>query len=719
MAFKVQIVNISQNYDNIILTNGLTIEMVKIKYNWILNANVKNCILGEDDYGLVWYSGEWLCGEWEKGTWYSGIWHDGVWKDGKFYSYLIDKAMIISNRFVVLDKANNYSEFRNGIWKNGDFYNGTFGYDSNLNKEASYNDIITINFSTAYWENGRFYDGIFKKSVWFDGVFYAGEMESSYWINGRFYSGTFNFHNPQGPTNWFNGYWYGGDFVEGNWLNGTFDQISTNIKSRFGTAGAVDSYTIWSNGNFINGEFHSGLNLDSSGNTLPSITDGLTHWINGNFYNGKWYGGYFLSGVFHNGEWFSGIFNSTLGEGARYNCIWEYGNWYTGLWVNGVFKNGHFYSGMWLDGLFLSGYLSTGSVESPVEPQELFNDVVLPTVYADSIINITSSGGTFLGKVTNNGGAYILDRGVCWTTSSVNLPINENFGDNYYISDQGTMGEMRILIAGLSYNTRYYLRAYAINVTGISYSNLINFITTDDIIGSPSVVTLDPINIIHDGVQLKGIVNASSTGLISECGFYYSSTHDVPDDTDIFVSGVPFTTISVNYLSEITNELNEGTLYYVRAYALNANGPGYGEVKTFTTKTGSTMTIPTVEFAPAISQNSIPPDISSIWFWNITSNSAKTKGNITDNGNDFVTSYGACYSQSNILPDHNDEIIQVLTGTTGYFYLDLTGLNPNTIYYVRLYAKNSIDYGYSEMHTLTTTNVFTLPTVTMVSVENV
>ena len=55
MGFKVQIVDISENFDNIILTNNLTIEKVKIKYNWLLNASVKNCIVGEDSYGLVWY----------------------------------------------------------------------------------------------------------------------------------------------------------------------------------------------------------------------------------------------------------------------------------------------------------------------------------------------------------------------------------------------------------------------------------------------------------------------------------------------------------------------------------------------------------------------------------------------------------------------------------------------------------------------------------------
>ena len=55
MAFRVDIINIEDNVNNILLTDDLTIEILKVRYNWILNANVKNAVLGLDDYGLVWY----------------------------------------------------------------------------------------------------------------------------------------------------------------------------------------------------------------------------------------------------------------------------------------------------------------------------------------------------------------------------------------------------------------------------------------------------------------------------------------------------------------------------------------------------------------------------------------------------------------------------------------------------------------------------------------
>ena len=110
MAFRVDIINIENNINNILLTDDLTIEILKVKYNWILNANIKNAVLGQNDYGLVWYMGEWICGEWEDGTWYSGIFHDGIWKNGRWYSYLLDKVMVLSKRLTILGEDKIYSQ---------------------------------------------------------------------------------------------------------------------------------------------------------------------------------------------------------------------------------------------------------------------------------------------------------------------------------------------------------------------------------------------------------------------------------------------------------------------------------------------------------------------------------------------------------------------------------------------------------------------------------
>lgn len=698
MAFKVQIVNINENYDNIILTNGLTIERLKIKYNWILNANVKNCILGEDEYGLIWYSGEWICGEWMGGTWYQGIWHDGVWNKGEWFSYLVDKAMIISNRFVVLDKSNTYSEFRSGTWKSGNFYNGTFGYEPRENwGDLKYNDLTSRTYPSAFWETGNFYTGIFIKSIWYDGTWLSGDMINSYWLNGKFYSGNFNHHNPGSLSpNWYGGNWYGGDFVEGIWNDGYFDRINNNIPSRFGLANNADSKTYWYEGTFINGEFHSGLNVDSSGKTLPSINNGLTHWFGGNFIKGDWYGGHFHYGNFNNGNWYNGVFHDNVGTEYSSDCIWNDGEWFNGLWINGTFYNGHFYDGMWLDGQFINGYLSTNITEGDLLKQILATNVSLPSVTATTITSISVNSAVVNGRVTNNGGATILDRGVCYTNKiNADIIIGEN--DVYNVTDYGTMGNISITISNLLEGTTYYIRAYARNITGITYSNTLSF-NTEIETDLPVVATYSATFTTSSTSNLNGIVTASLS-VLTDSGFYYSSTNPNPGINDDKISyGVP--TIGERFTVNVTG-LIPLTLYYFTAYAENTSASSIATPPL-------SFTTPDSVVAPVVTTNSVI---------NIMDISAVIKGSAT-NGGDPVITIGVCWSTSqNPVTGVTIPGIAGYTtdGITGDFTTTITNLTQNTKYYVKAYAVNSIDITYGNEISFLTLSTTTAPTVIMIS----
>ena len=106
------IVNYSDTLTNYILVDGLTPDIIKRKYIWLLNAIVENAIVGQDHYGLVWYAGDWKAGEWEDGTWYSGIWYDGEWKNGNWYSYRFDIRQLLQRNKRILEKDNSiYSSF--------------------------------------------------------------------------------------------------------------------------------------------------------------------------------------------------------------------------------------------------------------------------------------------------------------------------------------------------------------------------------------------------------------------------------------------------------------------------------------------------------------------------------------------------------------------------------------------------------------------------------
>ena len=106
---KINLTNIKFEDYNLILLDGLREEDLKAKYSWILNARYKNAIIGENSYGLVWYSGEWLNGDWYGDSWYSGVFHEGLWENGNFYSYKLDLIKLKLGEFLILEENNKYS----------------------------------------------------------------------------------------------------------------------------------------------------------------------------------------------------------------------------------------------------------------------------------------------------------------------------------------------------------------------------------------------------------------------------------------------------------------------------------------------------------------------------------------------------------------------------------------------------------------------------------
>jgi hypothetical protein len=95
--------------------------------------------------------------------------------------------------------------------------------------------------------------------------------------------------------------------------------------------------------------------------------------------------------------------------------------------------------------------------------------------------------------------------------------------------------------------------------------------------------------------------------------------------------------------------------------------------------------------APTVTTN----DISSV-----TSTSASCGGNVISDGGAAVTGRGVCWSTSSNPTISNSK---TANGTgTGAFTSNITGLTPNTIYYVRAYATNSNGTSYGAVKSFTT-----------------
>lgn len=102
------------------------------------------------------------------------------------------------------------------------------------------------------------------------------------------------------------------------------------------------------------------------------------------------------------------------------------------------------------------------------------------------------------------------------------------------------------------------------------------------------------------------------------------------------------------------------------------------------------------------------PTVTTQTVTDITQTSAVCGGNVTSDGGGIVTTRGVCWSTSQNPTISNNHTTD---GTgVGVFASDITGLNPNTTYYVKAYATNSAGTSYGEQMIFTTEPI-SLPTV--------
>ncbi len=87
-------------------------------------------------------------------------------------------------------------------------------------------------------------------------------------------------------------------------------------------------------------------------------------------------------------------------------------------------------------------------------------------------LNSATSGGT----VSNDGGATVTARGVCWSTTA-----NPTTANSYTTDGSGT-GSFTSNQSGLTQNTTYYVRAYATNSVGTAYGNEVSFTTANNVL---------------------------------------------------------------------------------------------------------------------------------------------------------------------------------------------------------------------------------------------
>ena len=201
---------------------------------------------------------------------------------------------------------------------------------------------------------------------------------------------------------------------------------------------------------------------------------------------------------------------------------------------------------------------------------EVNTEAVAPSVTTTAASAITSSSVVLAGNVTDDGGASVQERGIYWSPNP-----NPGPSGNKVVLGTGT-GTFETTLNSLQPNTSYYYKAYAVNSVGVSYGSETTFKT---LIAIPVVVTNGITDLAHQSLKSGGNVTDAGGGTVSARGVVWSLS--------------PGATIAGNkttdgnglgsFISTLSG-LQPETRLYLRAYATNEAGTGYGEELTVKTK---------------------------------------------------------------------------------------------------------------------------------------
>ncbi|MCX6266147.1 MAG: T9SS type A sorting domain-containing protein [Bacteroidetes bacterium] len=430
----------------------------------------------------------------------------------------------------------------------------------------------------------------------------------------------------------------------------------------------------------------------------------------------------------------------------------------------------------WSGGYDLSFGSTSSSIQSAVKanakPLRCLrepNTAALPTVTTAGITGITPTSANGGGEVTNDGGASITARGVCWSTSP-----NPTTADSFTYDDWGT-GAFVSNLTDLIPGTPYYVRSYATNFIGTAYGNEVTFTTlpfsftcgtsitinhvagavapvnktvtygtVTNIPGAPSKCWITS-NLGADhqatsksdasepsagwywqfnrkqGYKHTGSVRTPNTTWITSinenlswqasndpCALELGSGWRIPTNTEwtnVDAAG-NWTDWNGPWNSALKMHAAGGLYYSSGALVSRGTWGGYWSSTSDLATHGYYLLFDNIESLTygyykeygyslrclAYASASTIPIVSTSPVIDIAQTTATGGGNVTSDGGASVTARGVCWSTSQN-PTIGDS--HTTNGSaTGIFVSNLTGLSPNTPYYIRAYATNSVGTAY-------------------------
>lgn len=195
------------------------------------------------------------------------------------------------------------------------------------------------------------------------------------------------------------------------------------------------------------------------------------------------------------------------------------------------------------------------------------------SVETGALLEIGSSTCTVEGEILSAGESGISSYGFVWSKEpgpSLESGWNIDMGEAY------SPGIFQYTIRQLTAATTYYVRAYAIGDGTVTYGEERSFTTSE--MDVPAVITFGVYDYTATGAFSGGNITDDGGGTVAASGICWS-THRFPDLKDTHTDEGGGHDSFESYLTSLASY----TVYYVRAYATNEVGTGYGQEVAFRT----------------------------------------------------------------------------------------------------------------------------------------
>jgi uncharacterized protein (TIGR02145 family) len=387
---------------------------------------------------------------------------------------------------------------------------------------------------------------------------------------------------------------------------------------------------------------------DANGNNYPVVQIGTKIWMAENLKTTK----------YRNGELIPNVIDNTQWSGLRTGAYCDYDNRIEYSAIYGKLYNWHAV----LDSRKIApvGWHISSVAEWETLNNNLANDLIANKIkeYGNSHWKYGSSGTTNesgftalpAGKRDGTGKYSSIESLTSWWTSTEFSIPNAN------------VNKMTDISSGLTkYND---LKESGFSIRCVSDIDL-NAVL-------PVVYTTPVQDITRISAKCGGQVRSDGGSAITSRGICWS-TNQEPSISDAKTNDI------LNLASFISNisGLSPNTTFYLRAYATNSAGTGYGKILSFKTNVA------------------VVPILTTTVASNIKTNKATMGGSISDDGASTITTKGICWSTK-----PNPTIVDNKTSNgngTSSFSADIIGLSPTTVYYARAYATNSVGTGYGDV----------------------